>query len=157
MTLSAIGQVVRVVLSGIATMLVVACQPPATPSDEYQPITSGPAANLGAPAVDEGDPRARLILGQDVLRGRIKLDNPRFRKVGSFTQAAVQVVNETQDRFELEYRVAWRDDDDFEVSTGAWRRFVLAGYEDRAIQTTATRPEAAKITVTVRFPDEVVR
>ncbi|MGI9438045.1 MAG: DUF1425 domain-containing protein [Geminicoccaceae bacterium] len=126
-------------------------------TDGSQPITGGLPADIEARAVATDDPRARLILGQDVLLGRIKLDNPRFRKVGKFTQAAVQVVNQSQDRFELEYRVVWRDDDDFEVSSGSWRRFVLAGYEDKAIQTTANRPEGSRVTVTVRLPDEVVR
>ena len=125
------------------------------PSDE--PITTGFARDFSAEAIDESDPRAKLVLGQDVLRGRISLENPRFRKVGAFTQTAVQVVNQSQDRFELEYRVTWFDDDDFEVDSKAWRRITLAGYEDKTIQTTATRPEASKITLVVRFPDEIVQ
>jgi uncharacterized protein YcfL len=132
--------------------LLAACQPP-----QSGPITTGYALDPTAPAVAESDPRARLILGQDVLRGRIRLDNPRFRKVGNFTQAAVQVVNQGQDRFELEYQLVWRDDDDFEVSSSPWRRITLAGYEQEGIQAIANRPEASQITVTVRFPDEVVR
>lgn len=115
------------------------------------------ALDPNAPAVEESDPRARLILGQDLLRGRIKLDKPRFRKVGQFTQTAVQVVNQSEDRFDLEYQLVWRDDDDFEVSSSAWKRFTLAGYEQEAIQAIANRPEASQITVTVRLPDQVVQ
>lgn len=115
------------------------------------------ALDPGAPAIEESDPRARLILGQDVLRGRIKLESPRFRKVGNFTQTAVQVVNQSEDRFELEYQLVWRDDDDFEVSSSAWKRFTLPGYEQEAIQAIANRPEASQITVTVRLPDQVVQ
>jgi len=128
---------------------------------QYKPvgagITSGAALDGKAQTVDESDERARLILGQDLLRGRIKIDNPRFRKVGKFTQTAVQVVNQTEDLFELEYQLVWRDDDDFEVSSSAWKRFTLGGYEQEAIQALANRPEASKITVTVRLPDQVVQ
>ncbi|MEM9439016.1 MAG: DUF1425 domain-containing protein [Pseudomonadota bacterium] len=138
-------------LASLALLTLVGCGS----SDE--PITTGFAKDINAEAVDESDPRAKLVLGQDVLRGRIYLENPRFRKVGAFTQTAVQVVNQSQDRFELEYRVTWFDDDDFEVESKAWRRFTLAGYEDKTIQASATRPEASKITLVVRFPDEIVQ
>lgn len=134
--------------------LLAGCKPPPEP---VGPITYGAALDPGAPAVEERDPRARLILGQDVLRGRIRLDKPRFRKVGNFTQTAVQVVNESEDRFELEYQLVWRDDDDFEVSSSAWKRFTLPGYEQESIQAIANRPEASQITVTVRLPDQVVQ
>lgn len=141
----------RVIKASIVVGLtfLAACKSP--PPDPYA------ALNPNAPAVEESDPRARLILGQDLLRGRIKLDNPRFRKVGKFTQTAVQVVNQSEDRFDLEYQLVWRDDDDFEVSSGAWNRFTLAGYEQEAIQAIANRPEASQITVTVRLPDQVVQ
>ena len=136
-----------VILVGIA-ILAGCVAPPPDPNAPLDP---------NAPVVVESDPRARLILGQDVLRGRLVLENPRFRKVGDFTQAAVQVVNQSQDRFELEYQLVWRDDDDFEVSSTAWKRFTLPGYEQEAIQAIANRPEASKITVTVRLPDQVVQ
>ncbi len=127
------------------------------PQPVGQRITSGPALDDSAKAVDESADRARLILGQDLLRGRIKLENPRFRKVGKFTQTAVQVINQTEDLFELEYQLVWRDDDDFEISSGAWKRFTLGGYEQEAIQAIANKPEASQITVTVRLPDHVVQ
>ncbi|MGI9493871.1 MAG: DUF1425 domain-containing protein [Geminicoccaceae bacterium] len=130
---------------------------PEPPQPVGHRITSGPALDRNAKAVDESAERAHLILGQDLLRGRIKFDNPRFRKVGKFTQTAVQVVNQTEDLYELEYQLVWRDDDDFEVSSSAWKRFTLAGYEQEAIQAIANRPEASRITVTVRLPDQVVQ
>lgn len=138
----------------LALALLAGCKSP--PPEPSGPITDGAALDPNAPAVDESDPRARLILGQDVLRGRISLQQPRFRKVGNFTQTALQVVNHSEDRFELEYQLVWRDDDDFEVSSGAWKRFTLPGYEEEAIQAIANRPEASQITVTVRLPDQVV-
>ena len=141
----------RIGVLPMALLILAGCQT----GDE--PITHGLARDYSAPVVDESDARARLVLGQDVLRGRIQLENARFRKVGAFTQTAVQVVNATQDRFELEYRLVWRDDDDFEVESKAWRRFTLAGYEDKTIQSTAPSPAASKITLFVRFPDEIVK
>lgn len=134
---------------GLTLAFLAACKSP--------PPDPNAALNPNAPAVEESDPRARLILGQDLLRGRIRLDSPRFRKVGKFTQTAVQVVNQSEDRFELEYQLIWRDDDDFEVSSSAWKRFTLPGYEQEAIQAIANRPEASQITVTVRLPDQVVQ
>ena len=138
-----------------ALAFVAGCQ--AEPPDAYRErLQAGVALDSDAKAVDESDERARLILGQDLLRGRIKLENPRFRKVGKFTETAVQVINQTENRFELEYQLVWRDDDDFEVSSSAWKRFTLTGYDQESIQAIANRPEASRITVTVRLPDQVV-
>lgn len=131
--------------------------PPAQEPEPTGPIIGGPAADPRVPAVDQSNPYARLILGQEVLRGRIALDQARMRQVGALKQAEVVVVNSTQDLFQLEYRVDWQDDDDFQVESGAWRRFTLAGHERYAIQSTGGTPQASKINVTVRLPDEVIR
>ena len=120
-----------------------------------EPIIHGPAADPAAPAVDQSHRRARLILGQDVLLGRLKFDTPRFRRVGNFTQAQVELVNQTQSFFELEYRVDWKDAQGFVVEEGAWRRFTLAGHERYPILTTGGTPGADQIAVTVRLPQEV--
>lgn len=147
----------------LVTMLALgACQQtgPTFTAAEYQdpgPIIGGSGADMRAPAVDDSNRDARLLLGQDVLRGRIVLDQARIRELGALKQAEVVVVNDTQDLFQLEYRVDWQDDDDFQVESGAWRRFTLAGYERFSIQSTGGTPAASKVTVTVRLPDEVIR
>ena len=50
------------------------------------------------PAVDTSDPRAKLVLASNGLAGNIGLLEPRFRKLGAFTQAQVTVQNRTPDR-----------------------------------------------------------
>ena len=150
-----------IAISGAILTLTSACAPSAPPPGEepepIRPIIGGPAADPSAPAVDQSHPDARLILGQEVLRGRIYLDQARMRQVGALRQAEVVVINSTQDLFQLEYRVDWQDADDFQVESGAWRRFTLAGNERYAIQSTGGTPQASKINVTVRLPDEVIR
>ena len=107
------------------------------------------------PAVDTSDPRAKLVLASNGLAGNIDLSEPRFRKLGAFTQAQVTVQNLTPDRYILEYKFDWHDEDWF--ATGqktAWHRFTLSPNQIETVQSMGKTPEASHIFLTVRFPED---
>lgn len=113
-----------------------------------------PVAFVVSP-IDDSHPRARLIVGSTPLHGNVVLSEPRFRPVGNFQQAQVTVRNLTQDRYTLEYRVDWFDDHDFSVDDRrVWHRLTLNAYEERALTSTGKTPQASKVTVIVRLPDD---
>ena len=107
------------------------------------------------PAVDTSHPRAKLVLASNGLAGRIDLSQTRFRKLGTFTQAQVTVQNLTTDRYVLEYKFDWHDEDWF--ATGqktVWRRFKLSPNQIEMVQSVGKTPEASHIVFTVRFPED---
>ncbi len=107
------------------------------------------------PAVDTSHPRAKLVLASNGLAGRIDLSETRFRKLGTFTQAQVTVQNLTPDRYVLEYKFDWHDEDWF--ATGqktAWHRFTLSPNQIESLQSMGKTPEASRIVLTVRFPED---
>ena len=106
-------------------------------------------------AVDTSDPRAKRVLASNGLAGRIDLSAPRFRKLGNFTQAQVTVQNLTPDRYILEYKFDWHDENWF--ATGqktAWHRFTLSPNQIETVQSMGKTPEASHIFLTVRFPED---
>ena len=104
-------------------------------------------------AVDTSDPRAKLVLASNLLAGRIDLSAPRFRKLGTLTQAQVTIQNLTHDSYILEYKFGWHDEDWF--ATGqktAWHRFTLSPSQIETVQSMGKTPEASHIVLTVRIP-----
>ncbi len=114
-----------------------------------------PTEQAPPPAVDFSHPRAKLVLASNGLAGRIDLSETRFRKLGTFTQAQVTIQNLTPDRYVLEYKFAWHDQDWF--ATGqktAWHRFTLSPNQIESLQSMGKTPEASHIVLTVRFPED---
>ena len=107
------------------------------------------------PAVDTSHPRAKLVLASNGLAGRIDLSEPRFRKLGAFTQAQVIVQNLSPDRYVLEYKFDWHDEDWFATAQKTvWHRFTLSPNQIETIQSMGKTPEASHIVFTVRFPED---
>ncbi len=107
------------------------------------------------PAVDTSHPRAKLVLASNGLAGNIGLLEPRFRKLGAFTQAQVTIRNLSPDRYVLEYKFDWHDQDWF--ATGqktVWHRFTLSPNQIESLQSMGKTPEASRIVLTVRFPED---
>ncbi len=106
-------------------------------------------------AVDTSHPRAKLVLASNGLAGNIRLLAPRFRKLGAFTQAQVTIRNLSPDRYVLEYKFDWHDEDWF--ATGqktVWHRFKLSPNQIETLQSMGKTPEASGIVLTVRFPED---
>ncbi len=107
------------------------------------------------PAVETSHPRAKLVLASNGLAGNIRLLEPRFRKLGAFTQAQVTIRNLSPDRYVLEYKFDWHDEDWF--ATGqktVWHRFKLSPNQIETLQSMGKTPEASGIVLTVRFPED---
>ena len=122
---------------------------------EVQLAQTQPTGQAPPPAVDTSHSRAKLVLASNGLAGRIDLSETRFRKLGAFTQAQVTIQNLTPDRYVLEYKFDWHDEDWF--ATGqktAWHRFTLSPNQIESLQSMGKTPEASRIVLTVRFPED---
>lgn len=106
--------------------------------------------------IDDTHPRATLILGSTDLVNNILLTNVRVGKVGLLSRASVDVQNLTDERYQLEYKMIWRDSQGFPVDESTvWHRFVLSPRKIKSFQSTGKVPEAYAIQFTVRFPDDL--
>lgn len=107
------------------------------------------------PMVDTSHPRAVLVSGSKNLVGHVVTLSPRFRSIGLLTQAEVSIQNLTEDRYTLEYRFEWEDDQGFKVGdSGPWHRMVLTPQQIRSYQSTGKNPNATNIRFTIRYPDD---
>lgn len=133
----------------IAVLWISACattEPPPVPA---------PSPTL-PPNFDTSHPRAILIIGSSELLGAVELRNPIFRRAGQLTQAQVQLENYSDLTLELEYKIDWRDDDGFKAGAiNSWQFISLTANGSESLTSTGKVPEATKITVTVRLPDDL--
>lgn len=105
--------------------------------------------------LDQSNPRATLVLGSKSLDGNVYLTNPKFRSVGTLTQAQVTVQNLTDTKLSLEYKFDWQDAQGFnEGGSGSWYRFTLTPKQVTSFTSTGKVPEATNIVFTVRYPDD---
>ncbi|MDZ7758837.1 MAG: DUF1425 domain-containing protein [Desulfovermiculus sp.] len=121
------------------------CQPQVSSPNPVEPVSN----------VDTSHPRAKLVIGSKKILGKVKILNPRFRKVGKMTQAEVTVQNLSDTKFSLEYKFDWQDAQGFTVDSGSmWHRFTLTPHQMRDFSSTGKTPAAEQITFTVRFPHD---
>ena len=105
--------------------------------------------------VNNTHPRATLILGSEDLLGKVAISDPKFKKIGTLTQAQVYVQNLSENRYTLEYKFDWEDNQGFAIQgINAWRRFSLVPQQRKTLQATGKNPNASNIVVTVRLPDD---
>lgn len=105
--------------------------------------------------VDTSHPRAKLVTGSNKLLGKVLILNPRFRTVGQLAQAEVTVQNVTKNRYVLEYKFDWADDQGFTVdSRSMWHRFTLTPHQMQNFSSTGKTPEAKNILFTLRLPHD---
>ena len=106
-------------------------------------------------AVDDSNPRAKLIVGSKKLVGYVVLLNPKFRQLGQMTQAQVTVQNLTDNRYSLEYKCDWFDAQGFKVGPRpVWQRFTLSPMITKTVTSMGKVPEARNIVFMVRLPDD---
>ena len=105
--------------------------------------------------VDMSHPRAKLITGSNKLLNKVVIRDPRFRTVGQLNQAEVAVQNLTKNKYILEYKFDWTDQDGFTVdSHSMWHRFILTPHQVQNFNSTGKTPEATNIIFTIRLPDD---
>lgn len=105
--------------------------------------------------IDISNPRAKLVMGSEMLVGDIAIMDPKLRDHGALTQSQVTVQNASGTRYTLEYKFDWTDDQGFSVaSINSWHRFTLAPREVRTFTSMGKQPNAKNIVFTVRLPDD---
>jgi len=137
----------------IAILYLSAC----TSSPPQQPAPSNPKQTRQLPSnVDTSHPRAKLVIGSNELRGRVKLHSPIFGQVGQLTKTQVQLDNLSGLALDLRYRIDWSDDDGFKVGTiNSWQFVSLAPRGSESLTSVGKMPEATRITVTVRLTEDM--
>ncbi len=111
---------------------------------------------LAQKTIDDTHPRATLILGSSELVNRVLITNVRVAQVGLLPKAGIDVQNLTDNRYNLEYKIVWRDKQGFPINVGnVWHRFVLSPRKIKSFQSMGKTEDAYSIQFTVRFPDDL--
>ena len=114
------------------------------------------ADHLAQRTIDDTHPRATLILGHTDLVNNILITNVRVAQVGLLPKAGIDVQNLTDNRYNLEYKIVWRDKQGFVINIGnVWHRFVLSPRKIKSFQSMGKTEDAYSIQFTVRFPDDL--
>jgi len=107
-------------------------------------------------SIDVTHPRAELVLASTELLRKLVMVNVRFGAVGTLQRAEFGMQNVSSKKLVLEYKVEWQDQGGFTVSNNSvWHRFSLAPKEMKNMQTVGKVPEAYKIQVITRLPDDL--
>lgn len=119
------------------------------------PRPSGNSGMVQTGNVDMSHPGAKLVIGSEKLLGMVGLIQPRFRRVGILTQAAVTVQNFSENRYSLEYKVDWETQDGFPIQNNpVWHRFTLTPHQAQTFSSMGKTPDSERIVFTIRFPDD---
>ncbi len=120
-------------------------------------VTKGATmSRIEGKTIDTTHPRAELILGSKKLLRKIVMTNVRIGKIGQFQRAEVGLQNLQEERYSLEYRIEWQDEQGFSInSNNSWHRITLGPKQIKNLKSVGKTPEAYKIFVTVRFPDDI--
>ncbi len=111
---------------------------------------------LAQKTIDDTHPRATLILGSTDLVNKVLITNIRVAQVGLLPKAGIDVQNLTDNRYNLEYKVVWRDKQGFPINvSNVWHRFVLTPRKIKSFQSMGKTEQAYSIQLTVRFPDDL--
>lgn len=111
---------------------------------------------LAQKTIDDTHPRATLILGSSELVNKILITNVKVAQVGLLPKAGIDVQNLTDERYNLEYKIVWRDKQGFPINvSNVWHRFLLTPRKIKSFQSVGKTEEAYSIQFTVRFPDDL--
>ena len=137
----AIGAAAAMMLAGCAT---------------NQPAKSQQPAPEPVKLVDTSVPNVRISYSDEQVATALKAMNVRLVKDGRFPKLAFQLVNFTQAKFPIEYKIQWLDIDGAPLqSTAPWLQTTITGMEAKAIVSLGKSVDAAAATVTIRFPQNV--
>jgi len=113
-------------------------------------------SRLAQRTIDDTHPRATLILGSTELVNKVLITNVKVVQAGLLSRAGIDVQNLTDNRYNLEYKIVWRDKQGFPIYvSNVWHRFVLTPRKIKSFQSTGKTEEAYSIQFTVRFPDDL--
>lgn len=129
-------------------------------------MLAGCATNTPAPApqpapepvqlVDTSIANIRITYANEQVATAVKALNARIKKDGTFPKLVFQMVNFTQAKFPIEYKVQWLDADGAPLqSTAPWLQTTLTGMEAKPVVSLGKSDEAHSAQITIRFPQNV--
>ncbi len=92
----------------------------------------------------------KYIINNLPLHYKVSIINYSSKFTNNLLHASVNIQNNDQKRYFLEYRFRWFDDSDFEVGKTPWLPLTLNAREFKSIQEIAHTPDAEKFKFYIR-------
>lgn len=127
-------------------------------------LLAGCATNEPAPQpapepvqlVDNSVPNIRITYANEQVATTVKTLNAHIIKKGALPKLVFQIVNFTQAKFPIEYKVQWLDEDGAPLqSTAPWLQTTLSGMEAKPVVSLGKSVDAHAAQITIRFPQNV--
>ncbi len=115
-------------------------------------VLSGSAIAQSPTTIQAGS-RATIVFADTELSGSITVAEPKFRKVGAFTQAQFQIQSLREEQIVIEHQVKWQDKDGFDVPgpAVAWQVATIPAGAPATIQTSGRTIDSHSIRVIIRY------
>ncbi|MGO2497843.1 MAG: YcfL family protein [Vibrio litoralis] len=97
----------------------------------------------------------QVLYSDSALDEDLTIDNIDTQENNGNTRGLVKITNNSQDTQNLQYRFYWYDDQGLEVNAkqGAWRQFILRGYESMTLSEVSVNPNATDFRIQIRPQD----
>lgn len=97
----------------------------------------------------------QVLYSDSALDDDLTIDNIDTQENNGNTRGLVKITNNSQDTQNLQYRFYWYDDQGLEVNAkqGAWRQFILRGYESMTLSEVSVNPNATDFRIQIRPQD----
>lgn len=97
----------------------------------------------------------QVLYSDSALDDDLTIDNIDTQDNNGNTRGLVKITNNAQDTQNLQYRFYWYDDQGLEVNAkqGAWRQFILRGYESMTLNEVSVNPNATDFRIQIRPQD----
>lgn len=106
--------------------------------------------------VDNSVPGVNITYADEQVATTVKVMTPRITRNGRFPKLVFQLVNFSQVKLPIEYKVQWVDADGAPLQSSApWLQTTLSGTEAKPLVSLGKAADAAACHVTVRFPTNV--
>ncbi len=94
----------------------------------------------------------RVIMNDNVLGGRLDIDNIDTDKVNGHSRGVVRLTSEYKGDQHIQYRFYWYDQKGLEVNNkpSAWRKVIIRGFETMSISEVAVNPKATQYRIQIR-------
>ena len=143
---------VKLLVSALAGTLILTGCANRQPVQAPEPVPEVEPVKL----VESPLPNVRVTYADERAAGAVKVLNVRCAKTQRFPKLTFELVNVTQVKLPVEYKVQWVDADGAPLqSTAAWQQAVLSGSEAKPVVSIGRAQEAAAAYLTVRFPVNV--
>ncbi|MGO2508069.1 YcfL family protein [Vibrio hibernica] len=116
-------------------------------------ILAGCSNNTAGLRVDSGS--QKVLYGDSALDDRLAINDISTQDMNGNTRGVVQVESKYSSDQQLQYRFYWYDDNGIEVNAkqGAWRQFMLRGYESISLSEVSVNPNAKEFRIQIRPQD----